>query len=390
MSRVRRCLVGVPLVVLVTLAMSASAQAQTLGNTTMPIGSTAAPCTDAGSDPVDALQVWNDADYAYTVPAGGGAITSWSFNTAGATPGTPYGLIVAQPSGDGSYTVVGTDNEVVPLSPPPVASFPLAAPILVQGGDVIGVVVAPTFASDCGWTGGPLTGSDLTDLAAGDQTVGGSLTSEGSQADELLNVSVNLEQDEDVAVTQQALPGSIVAGGESVFLLSVTNGGPASVPVNLEDAVPTGLTIDSVDAGAGSCTISGQDISCTLPSAPASVAVVVSATSAGDYGNAAAVSTSLPDPNPANNVSSATLDVAALQACHLFSLTGLTLADAKTVIRAMGCNVGSIKTKSSKSVPKGSVISISPGSGRTVAIDTNIAIVVSSGEPKKKPTLSHR
>jgi uncharacterized repeat protein (TIGR01451 family) len=383
MSRIRRCMVGVPLVVLAMLVMSASADALTLGNTTAPAGSTVTACSGP-SGTADALQTGTDAAYDYTVPAAGGVITSWSFNTAGATPGTPYGLIVARPA-PGGYTVVAIDNEVVPSSVGSVATFTLAAPIQVQGGDVIGSVVSPTSATDCYWTGGPLTTSDVVGAAVSPgQSVGSSLTVGQTLPAAVVNVSVSLEQDEDVGVTQQVLPGSLVAGGKGAFLLSVTNGGPANAPVTFTDAVPTGLTIDSVSAGSGSCTTSGQIITCTLPGAPTIIDVVVSATIVGNYTNNATVSTALTDPNPANNASSATLDVTAVPLCHLFSLARFKLAQAKTVIRDLGCTVGKVKAEASKSIPKGEVISISPGAGKSVALGTKITIVISSGKPKKK------
>jgi hypothetical protein len=385
-------MVGVLVAVLATLVMSASADALTLGTTTMPVGSTPVSCPTGGSTPVDELQAGTDASYDYTVPAGGGAITSWSFNTAGATAGTPYGLIVLRPSVSGAYTVVGADYEVVPATLPPIATFTLAAPMLVQSGDLIGVVSLPTTASDCGWQDSPLTAADLIAVADGSgQTVGSLITTGGGEANTVLNVSVNLVPEEDVGLTQQALPGSILAGKEGVFLLSVTSGGPASVPVTVEDAVPTGLKIDSVYAGAGNCTISLQNIACTVPSAPASIVVVVTAAAAGQYTNAASViDTTLTDPNPGNNTSYATLDVDAVQACHLFSLANLTQADAELVIQNMGCAVGTVKTETSKSIPKGDVISISPAPGKTVELGTKIAIVVSSGKPKPKKTPKHR
>jgi beta-lactam-binding protein with PASTA domain len=68
--------------------------------------------------------------------------------------------------------------------------------------------------------------------------------------------------------------------------------------------------------------------------------------------------------------------------CHVVSLSGVSLKLAKSVITALGCSVGKLTTAASTTVPKGDVISISPKSG-TVAANTKIAIVSSSGKPKK-------
>jgi hypothetical protein len=202
------------------------------------------------------------------------------------------------------------------------------------------------------------------------------------------NISVNLVQSEDVGVTQQALPATIAPGGESVLLLNVSNAGPGTGATTVTDAVPSGLTIEAVSAGDGTCTISGQSVSCKLASAPATIAVVVSAAKVGSYANTASVSSALTDPNLANNSSSATLTVAvpAATGCRLVPLAKVPLSQAKSVIRALDCKVGKVKAKASRSIRKGDVISTSPrpGKGKTVAAGTKVAIVYSSGKPKKK------
>jgi Domain of unknown function DUF11/PASTA domain len=380
-SRVRRCIVWSLLATVATLTTSASAQALTLGSTTVPVGATGETCTGSV---LNILQTSVDASYLYAVPAGGGIITSWSFNTSGATAGTPYTLIVAQPSGSG-YTVVGTDTEVVPASAPAVQTYSLAKPISVSAGDLIGVGVSASSDVVCYWRGGSLTSSDLLTAVSGSLTSGSSLANVGpGPPASAVNVSVNLVQSEDVGLTQQALPNSIVAGGQGVLLLSVTNAGPGSTPITVADSVASGLTIDSVNAGASTCATSGQNISCVLPSAPATIAVVVTAATAGTYTSIATALTTLADPNQANNTSSATLDVSAVRMCRLISLAHLRVAQAKAVISALGCAVGKVTSKASKSVPKGEVISISPGARKVVALGTKVAIVTSSGRPKTK------
>jgi hypothetical protein len=124
------------------------------------------------------------------------------------------------------------------------------------------------------------------------------------------------------------------------------------------------------------------------------VSIIVSAPNAGSYADAASVSASLPDPNPANNSASATLVVNAPTAppaptpapapnCKVVQLAGTPLAVAKVVIGALNCKVGKITSKASKTVPKGLVISTSPGSGAALAAGSAVNIVTSSGPPKK-------
>jgi len=390
MARVRGLLASGAAATLACLALSSSADALTLGDTTVPSGSTAEFCTGGATS---VIQTETDTSYDYVVPAGGGAITSWSFNTTAATVGTPYELMVVRPNG-GAYTVVGTDSELVPATPSLIQTFALSAPISVQAGDLLGMVISNTSAVDCYWFGGSLTTPDTLIPVDGTPTVGASLTTAGPPAPErVLNLSVNLVQSEDVSLTQQMLPNSIAVGGASAFLLSVTSAGPSSLPVTVTDTVPAGLTIDAVNAGTGSCSVSGQVVSCVVAGAPANVAVIVSATSAGSYANTATASTQVTDPNPTNNRASATLDVTAAAApaaaqFHLASLAKLPLAEAKFVIKALGCKVGKITHRTSKAIRKGDVISTSPRPHTAVTAGEKIAIVVSSGKPKKKRHVS--
>jgi hypothetical protein len=385
MSRVRGLLVIGVAAMLTCLALSASADALTLGDTTVPSGSTAQACSGGGGESL--IQTETDTSYDYTVPAGGGAITSWSFNTTGATVGAPYELIVIRPNG-GGYTVVGTDSELVPATPPLIQTYTLPAPSPVQAGDLLGVFLSSASAVDCYWLAGSSTTSDALTPFGGTPAVGASLTTDGPPAPErVINLSVNLVQSEDVALTQQMLPNSIGVGGTGAFLLSVTSAGPGALPVTVTDTVPAGLTVDSVSAGTGSCSVDGQVVSCVVAGAPATIAVIVSAKSAGSYANTATASTEVTDPNQTNNSASATLDVTAAAAApqlHLAALVKLPLAEAKFVIRALGCKVGKITHRTSKSIHKGDVISTSPRAGAAIKAGEKIEIAVSSGKPKQK------
>lgn len=368
----------------------AQADALTLGNTTLPSGATPNTCTTGGAT-AEALQTGTDSAYDYTVPTGGGQITSWSFNTTGATAGTPYGLVVARPAG-GGYTIVGSDLETVPASPGGIVTFTLSTPITVQAGDILGVLLTGASSAECYYENGSLTASDVLGVAEGGSTSNGTpLSIAASQADTVTDVSATLVQSEDAGVVQQVLPGSITSGGVAAFVLSVSDAGPGSAPVTVTDSVPSGLTIQSVSAGSATCSITGQVVSCSVPSAPSTIAIIVSAATPGSYANVASVQAALTDPNPANNISSEALTVTApptvapptVALCHVVSLAGTPLSTAKTVITALGCKVGKVTKKTSKHVPKGDVISNTPHAG-IVALGTSISIIESSGKPKPK------
>ena len=250
---------------------------------------------------------------------------------------------------------------------------------------MLGVVVEPTFSADCQFTGA--SAGDTAYIAEGALTAGTTVTELATAPSLLANISADLVQSADIAITQRVLPASIAAGGDAVFLLGVTSTDPLS-PVTVTDAIPAGLTVVSATAGTDPCAVAGQTVSCQLPGAPGDVAIVVSAAKAGAYANTSLATGSLSDPNEANNSASGTLKVTAplvqnpAPRCHIVTMTDVPLAEAKSVVRALGCAVGKVTTKQSRSVPTGDVISTSPRGGRTAPLGTKIAIVV-SGKPKK-------
>lgn len=334
------------------------------------------------------------------MPAGGGQIGSWSANVTGATPGTALTLLLLRGAGSG-YAIAAFDGETVP-SPLPasgIATFNLPHPILVNGGEVLGLYGSATTVA-CYFAGSSLSESDMLSAGAAlaPPSIGGTYTSSVSAAKILLNASAELAQSLDLGVTGAANPATITAGGTSAYVFTVTNGGVSAGPVTFTDGLPGGLNVLTAVAGAGSCTTAGQLVNCTIPSleggASVPVVIVVSAPGAGSYPDTATVSTSSPigDGNPANNAATATLAVnappappsAAPAPCKLIRLAGLPLATAKSVIAALGCRAGKVTSKSSRSVRKGLVISTSPGAGATLPAGAAVNVVVSAGPPRKR------
>jgi hypothetical protein len=294
--------------------------------------------------------------------------------------------------------VVGFDSETLPTPLPAsgVATFNLAAPIAVSGGELLGLdVSAGTVA--CYFSGGTIPPADAISAgAAPSLSVGASYKPSTSGAPNfLVNVSAELVQSLDVGITGSAMPAAITAGGVSEYAFTVSNSGLVSRPINFIDAVPSGLKILSAVAGSGSCSTVGPTVSCMIsglpPGSSAPVSIIASAPTAGSYVDVATVSASLEDPNPANNTVSAPLTVnppavtpPAVTPCKTIALAGAPLAVAKLVIPALNCKVGKVTSKASKTVHKGLVISTSPGSGATLAAGSAVNIVTSSGPPKKK------
>lgn len=386
------------LTVLVAFAFGGGAQAAvTIGSTAVPAGSSAVSC---GPDRVWG-QVTGDPSIPYAVPASGGTLTGWQTSTDGASPG-PVTLTVLRPAGAGEYDVVGTDARVLPTPLPAsnVASFTLPAPIAVRGGDTLGIFTGASTAAVCFRIGGatPLGAtltalSELTTPAAG-QRLGQQMAN--SDPGYLLNAAATLNTDQDAAVATVASPAAVTLGNVALLASTVRNGGPAPGPITFTDTVPAGLTIESALAGAGACTTSAQQVSCTVGLAPgqsAPVNIVVRPTGAKAYANAASVS---PAPggtetNPADNSALATVAVTpapTAQAppaapCVVPSLKRTPQSVAKRVLGLLGCKLGKAKRAHSGAVATGAVLKTSPAAG-TYAAGRSVALTVSSGPKKKK------
>lgn len=204
-----------------------------------------------------------------------------------------------------------------------------------------------------------------------------------------LDLAVTFLNLEDVGVTRSTAPSDAAAQRPALLSSAVTNGGPATGAITFVDQVPAGLTINSAVAADGTCSASGQTVTCTVSglgvgqSAP--VTIVVTPTAAGSYPNNVSVSTSFVDPNSLNDNATATLAVtgpASTETCVVPNLRGAASRLAGTVLRDLGCEVKTTHAHS-KTVHKGNVIKTSPGAG-THPFGSTVTLQVSSGPSKKK------
>src|SRR5579884_1776516 len=300
-------------VTLATALSSAALADTTIGSTTPPSGSRPDFCGYSGT-----LVQISSASFPYAVPAGGGEVTQWSTNTTGAAPGAPVELVVVRPSG-GSFTVVGTDTEKLP-SPLPaggIATYNLVHPILVAAGDLLGLYAGGGSSTVCFWSGGSTPTTDvITGGMGAAPTVGSTITPMGSGPGDRLNVAAVIAPAiSDVGVSAGSAPAKPTLGDLAVLQANVVNHGPQQATLTFTDTVPAGLTVEAATAGNGACSVAGQLVTCAIPNVPSggasAVDVVVSPTKTGTYTNS--VSVSVPagytDPNPANNSSTATLNV---------------------------------------------------------------------------------
>jgi Domain of unknown function DUF11/PASTA domain len=367
-----------------TLLVGAYAPASAWGLTLGDLATTT-PTTCSYSSSIWLMQ-YASTTAQYAVPAGGGVITSW--NTSFGQAGEPVELVVSSAFDTTVFTatVRGVDSEILP-SPIPagnVSTFTLAHPLAVQAGDTIGLYVFGGAPTPCGFTGA--TG-DTVAAGAEDPSPGGTIQAVTGGPNMLVNVSANLVQSVDMSLTGSAYPSAITRGDIAQLSFPVS-GGPIAT-ATFTDTVPTGLTPVSASAGGGSCTISGQSVSCTVDSSPTTVHVVVRGSSPGLYRVSGRVQSPLADPNPSNNSATATLMVvSSTSSCVIPKLRGAPLAVAKAVLPLVNCTLGKVRKASSKRIPKRSVISTSPGAGTTAPPGTAVTVTV-SGRPKARKKHHH-
>jgi uncharacterized repeat protein (TIGR01451 family) len=122
----------------------------------------------------------------------------------------------------------------------------------------------------------------------------------------------------DLQITKTASLSTVTAGGQVTYTLAVKNNGPHDATgVIVLDRPPPGLSVISVEPSQGTC-VHANIVLCSLGSIlnGASAQILVTAdvapSASGALTNTAAVTGGQTDPNPANNTSSATIDVTPL------------------------------------------------------------------------------
>jgi uncharacterized repeat protein (TIGR01451 family) len=161
-------------------------------------------------------------------------------------------------------------------------------------------------------------GTMLTDTA-----VASSSTFDPTAGDNVASVTTAVSAVADVGVTKTGLP-SLTAGQHATYTISVTNNGPSdALNVTLTDNLPAGETFVSLTFGPGApstaCGV-GATISCTTPTLPAhaSLTIFVTVAVGGTVTNGTVLTntvfeaSSTTDNNPANNSSSVTSTVVAV------------------------------------------------------------------------------
>jgi hypothetical protein len=377
------------------LAMSTGAGAVTVGET-------------ATSNPGEACAAIKESIFlvqtasggaSFTVPAGGGVVTSWS--TSFGAPGSPLTMVIYRPTATTNvYQIAGADTETLPTPIPAshVSTFALASPIATQAGDILGVQFQGETKAAC-FVHTASKSDVVKDGLAGVATPGALYTAISEAPEIRSNVSVELVQSLDLGLSETVTPSPSPAG-IALIKLTASNTGAGPEPATVTDVVPSALPVLATGvSGEGTCSAAGQSVTCQLsevrPGESPSAEIVVATSAPGGYTNQALIAGAVSDPNPANNVASATINVpqpvlAPTLSCTVIGLAKTPLNVAKAALTALHCGVGTVRKAASKTVAKGLVVGTSPKAGTVAAAGTPVSITVSSGKPKKKHKHKHK
>jgi uncharacterized repeat protein (TIGR01451 family) len=201
-------------------------------------------------------------------------------------------------------------------------------------------------------TGSPPLGLSLvvaTGLLTGTPTAAGSFSFTTNALD---SASVNATNNTcSITVAAAAADVSIVKSGPAtvatstniIYDIAVANAGPSlAAGVTVTDTLPAGTTFVSATPSQGSCT-GTSTVSCSLGTVPASGGatvqlVVKSPGTSGTVANTATVAADTPDPNLANNTSTASIKVTAAPSIPTLSTWGVALL--ALLLLLTGCSRG--------------------------------------------------
>lgn len=284
----------------------------------------------------DELQLGVSSGPSYAVPASG-ALTSWSTN-AGPGLGQRLTMKVFRQTGPETYVVVGHDGPR-PLTPSAVNTFPIATPIPVLPGDIVGIHVVATVLSPtaCGFEEGtgPL---DVAGFRKGDQPDGGFFTLEEIEPGYRFNVAATLLPPP--VVTGIGVPGGSITGGTPVLIAGANF---ANVKAVSFGATPATFAVNS----------EGQITVTSPPSATLSSVPVTVTTAAGTVTSAATF---------------------AYEGCAVPKLNGKKLKASKKKLRKGDCKLGKVTKQGDATAKTGKVIKQNPKPGKVLPPGAKVTI----------------
>ena len=284
---------------------SAASQATTSSNTATISASTPTDPTTSNNSTTAVSSVTRSADIAVVMttsstPVRAGEEATYTVRVTNAGPSTSVNTVVTGQVPEGLDPVLGSSGGVCTVTGRTVTCNVGTVPVDVPLEFSFQARVRPNTPA------GPISGTAFV----GSQTPDPNTSNNASTA--VLNVSTAA----DLGVTTSISPSSLVAGGPATYTVVGTNTGPSdATAVTLTDTVPAGLTITGVTTSTGTCSVTGQTVSCAVDRlAPTGVvtvriAVDVAADATGSRTDAATIASGVTDPTPGNNTAAVTAPI---------------------------------------------------------------------------------
>jgi uncharacterized repeat protein (TIGR01451 family) len=196
------------------------------------------------------------------------------------------------------------------------ANASIAASVPAQSGDFTWTVTNGTITS--------VQGTNAINLTAGNSgttTISVTVSNGSCAASDVRAVTIigTPPANADLAITKSA-PRSVAPNGTIVYMLTISNHGPASATdVTVRDVLPNGVSFVSANGGAFSCGNFSGEIVCTgalVSGASTNVTITTTATQqSGSIVNTATVTAGTSDPNASNDSASAVTQIVTSNEC---------------------------------------------------------------------------
>ncbi len=227
----------------------------------------------------------------------------------------PPGVITGPISITTPYGTVTSDENHLFYGVPIITGFtPLhgmpGTNVTILGTNFLGTTAVQFNGSNANFTLG--TNGVLTAIVPTNATTGpiSVTTPAGTSASAL---PFTLDYSSDIAVSIAA-PQSVLLGNDFTYVITITNNGPFAAPaVTLTNWLPAQVTLKSASKTQGTLNTSGNPVTGELGTIPAfskaTVTLTVTPHEATTLSDSAAVASDFPDPDPANNLASASTTI---------------------------------------------------------------------------------
>ena len=357
----------------ITVIVTAPAQAASLTNSASVAATTPDPDVTNNSDSVTTgVSALADLSLAKTGPGTVVAAGSVSYDlaVANAGPSDAANLTVTDtlPAGVSFVSAAGSGWTCTPTGNVSVSCTATSLPSGATAPTITLLVTAPPQAMS------------LTNVASVAAT-----TADPDPANNTDSVTTSVTASADLSIAKTG-PAAVAASGAVTYDLTVTNAGPSDATgITVTDTLPGGVTFVSAIGTGWTCTNAGNvSVTCTSPivatgTSAAAIAIVVTApSSATTISNSSDVAATTPDPDPSNNSSAVSTQVAGVADLSLVKTGPATVQAGGTVAYSLVVtNAGpdtAMAVLLTDDLPSGVTFQVASGPGWTCTHSGNVSV----------------